>query len=420
MSRTKKMPSYRLHKQSGQAVVTLTDPLGGRRDVLLGMYDTPESRIEYTRVIAEWEANGRRLYAPTEAETLSINELLLAFLQHADQHYRHEDGTPTSEPRDFKAALKPLKELYGTLAVADFGPLKLKAVRERMIAADLSRGVVNHRIQRVVRVFKWGVAEEMVPESVWRSLTTVRGLERGRTAARETEPVKPVAVEVVEATLPYMLPPVRAMAELQLVTGARPGEIASMRGCDLDMTGEIWLYRPEHHKTKHKGRERVVAVGPKGQEIILPFLKLDTQAYLFSPRDALVALRARQRSQRASKVQPSQLCRKKRKPKKAPGERYLTTAYSHAVAQAIRRANKTMACGSCKRLKPEDRCNQCQAAAIPHWHPHQIRHTHATEVRRRFGLEAAQIAMGHSEADVTQIYAERDGALAARVAKEIG
>ena len=49
MSRTKKNPSYRLHKQSGQAIVTLTDGLGGRREVLLGKFDTLESRVEYNR-----------------------------------------------------------------------------------------------------------------------------------------------------------------------------------------------------------------------------------------------------------------------------------------------------------------------------------------------------------------------------------
>ena len=35
MSRRTKVPSYRLHKQSGQALVTLTDGLGNRRDVPL-------------------------------------------------------------------------------------------------------------------------------------------------------------------------------------------------------------------------------------------------------------------------------------------------------------------------------------------------------------------------------------------------
>ena len=74
----------------------------------------------------------------------------------------------------------------------------------------------------------------------------------------------------------------------------------------------------------------------------------------------------------------------------------------------------------CKRLKPEERCDDCKAAAIPHWHPHQLRHTHATEVRRRFGLETAQVALGHSGAQITEVYAERDLSLASKVAQEIG
>src|SRR5262245_17234001 len=97
MPRTPNVPSYRLHKQSGQAVVTLTDGLGGRRDVLLGRHGTAESRQEYARVIAEWEANGRRLTAAKAVGSLSINELLLAFWQHAEQHYRDADGRPTDE-----------------------------------------------------------------------------------------------------------------------------------------------------------------------------------------------------------------------------------------------------------------------------------------------------------------------------------
>jgi integrase len=54
------------------------------------------------------------------------------------------------------------------------------------------------------------------------------------------------------------------------------------------------------------------------------------------------------------------------------------------------------------------------------WHPHQLRHTAATEIRRRFGLEAAQACLGHSELGVTQIYAEKNLEAARRVMSEIG
>ena len=400
--------------------MTLTDGLGGRRDVLLGVYDTPESRVEYSRVIGEWETRGRRLTADPAPSGLSVNELMLAFLRHAEQHYRRDDGTATNELRDYKLSIRPARELYGTLPVADFGSLKLKAVRRRMVDAGLCRGVVNQRVGRIVRAFKWGVGEELVPESVWRALTAVRGLERGRTDARETEPVKPVADAVVDATLPFMLPAVAAMVELQRLTGMRPGEVCAVRACNIDMTGDVWLYRPRQHKTKHRGKERVVALGPRAQEIVRPFLKLDTAAHLFSPREALARHRAERRSKRKTRVQPSQQNRRKRTPKRAPGACYASASYGRAVLRAVGRANTAAACDACKPLKPEQRCDACKANAIPHWHPNQLRHSHATEVRRMFGLEAAQVALGHSQAQVTQVYAERDAAVAAKVAKEIG
>jgi hypothetical protein len=69
MSRRIKVPSSRLHKQSGQAVVTLTDGFGNRRDVLLGRYETPKSRAESARVILEWETSGQR--RPTKSAEAS-------------------------------------------------------------------------------------------------------------------------------------------------------------------------------------------------------------------------------------------------------------------------------------------------------------------------------------------------------------
>jgi hypothetical protein len=65
------VPSYRKHKSSGQAVVTLSGLAGRRRDVLLGKFGSKASRVEYGRVIAEWEARGRRLEQPGAGPTLS-------------------------------------------------------------------------------------------------------------------------------------------------------------------------------------------------------------------------------------------------------------------------------------------------------------------------------------------------------------
>jgi integrase len=186
------------------------------------------------------------------------------------------------------------------------------------------------------------------------------------------------------------------MIQLQRLTGARPGEMCLLRACDIDMTGAVWLYRPHSHKTKHKGKDRVIALGPRAQGIAKPFLQLDTQAYLFNPAEAMTALRLEQRKNRKTRVQPSQMNRRKRRPKRTPGSRYKATSYYYAIRRG------------------------CLKAGIDVWHPHQLRHSHATEVRRQFGLEAAQVALGHAQANVTEVYAERDLALAVKVASAIG
>ena len=98
--------SYRLHRQSGQAIVTLSG-----KDILLGPHGTSASRAEYRRQIAEWIANGRRL--PQIASDLTIAELIVDFKGHAEKYYRHPDGTPTGEVQNFRMALRPLREFYG-------------------------------------------------------------------------------------------------------------------------------------------------------------------------------------------------------------------------------------------------------------------------------------------------------------------
>src|SRR5438128_138167 len=169
MSKTICIPSYRRHRQSGQAIVTLPDGLRGRRDILLGKYGTGESRQEYARVIAEWEANGRRSLEPATAADLTINELMLAYWRFAEQYYR-KNGKPTSQQDRIRLALKPVKELYGHRAVAGFGPLALKAIREWMVQQNWTRGFVNSSVGCIKRMLKWGVENELVPPSIYHGL----------------------------------------------------------------------------------------------------------------------------------------------------------------------------------------------------------------------------------------------------------
>ena len=72
MPRRRGVPSYRLHRPSGQAVVTLSG-----KDLYLGRHGAEESRAEYDRLVMEWLSNGRRAEPEPAAPTFTVNELLL-------------------------------------------------------------------------------------------------------------------------------------------------------------------------------------------------------------------------------------------------------------------------------------------------------------------------------------------------------
>jgi integrase len=415
MSAKPRIPSYRLHRQSGQAIVTLTDAVTGqRKDCLLGKYDTAASKEEYKRVVLDWEVNGRRLPDAATAADLTVTELIDRYWQHVQGYYRHADGTPTGEVQAMLYALRPLNHLHGPTAAADLGPSSLKAVRELMVRGyehpkygtqpPICRTLVNARVKRIRRMYKWAVENELVPPSTYQTLCAVAPLKRGRTDAKESSPVKPVARAVVEETLPIMRPMLADMVRIQLETGMRPGELVVMRACDIDMTGPVWLYRPRTHKTEHHGHERVVPIGPKSQEVVKRYLKTSLQAYLFSPRHNMEERAQALRANRKSKVQPSQQDRRKKQPKKKPGEVYSVPAYSHAIAQAIKRHN---------RRKPE-------AEHVPHWHPHQLRHLRALELKRAFGLDVARAVLGHKSPVIAEHYATLDVARAVEAMAKLG
>jgi integrase len=249
MPRRPVLPSYRKHKHSGQAIVTFRLPSGKRKDYLLGHYGSKESKSEYARLVAEFQAGGGSM--PDTGGPLgdvTINELLVRYLRHCDAYYRHADGTPTRQAIGIRFALRSLMEMYGHTQARDFGPLALKAVRAALVGAGNSRKTVNLRVGLVRQFFKWCVADELVPSSVYEALRTVPGLQPGRTTAPDRAPVRPADVSKVEAAIPFMPPPVAALVRLQLLSGARGGELLGLLAADIDRSGSVWTYRPPQHK----------------------------------------------------------------------------------------------------------------------------------------------------------------------------
>lgn len=390
MSRTHQTPKYRKHRGSGQAVVTLCG-----RDHYLGPHGTKASHREYDRLVCEWLANNRQPLGGVDC--LTTTELIVAYLKDAAKDYV-KNGKPTRELPNIKAALRPVRELYGKEPAAEFGPLALEAVREKMIGYGWSRGNVNNMVDRVRRAFRWGVRKQLIPPAIIQALETVPGLRRGKCEANETDPIQPIADETVEATLPHLPAVVADMVRLQRITAMRPAELCIVRPCDLDRSGEVWIFKPASHKTEHHGKARLIPIGPKGQGILLRYLARDEQMFCFRPCDS-EAKRLNDRHE--SRTVPmscgnSPGSNRVDRPKRQPGAVYTVDSYRRAIHRG------------------------CDRAGVERWSPNRLRHTAATAIRKQFGLEAAQVILGHSVASITQIYAQRDLEKGLQVAQLIG
>jgi integrase len=413
-------PSYCLHKQSGQAVFNW--PIGGGKykPVLLGKHGSPESHAEYQRVLAEWRAaqgtpvpalkpvNGR-------AADLTLHEIALAFDKHAERYYRNPTtGEPTGEADNFKDALQPMLQLYGHASWREFGPLALRAVRVEMARVNLARKTINARIGRIRRFFRWAASLQIVPETHVLALEMVSPLRRGEQIEVEPDSREPVITvrespgihdipwERVEKVLPHLPRPVAAMVQIMRFSNCRAEDVVIMRTCDLTEKGDLWEYRPESHKNQWREEQseihrRFVHLGRRCQAILKPFLKPDQpEAYLFSPGEAKADFQAQRAAKRRTKRTPSELKRRRKaNPKRAPRGRYDV----NSVQQSIRKT--------------------CQKLGVPVWKLLEIRHTRATDVRERHGIEGASASLGNT-VEAAQIYAEKNRALARRIAEEMG
>lgn len=174
--RSPRLPAYRERVGYGQAIVTLTDAVTGKRkDYWLGDFNSPASREMYGRVIAQWESLDRRLPPPLDApkstiEKLTVNEVIHAYKRHVDTAYK-----PMTRAGIYMV-LRLLRQYYGFAAAEEFGPNSLRLLREQMIKGaprsepprkPWSRTTVNKACHQIAAMFKWAASHEMLAVTVW-------------------------------------------------------------------------------------------------------------------------------------------------------------------------------------------------------------------------------------------------------------
>jgi integrase len=398
-----KVPKYRLHKATGQAVVTING-----KDHYLGKHGTLASKDKYGKLISEHLGRplpmrmlkDKQAKAPAPAgddapEPATIAELLEHFDTWCSGYYR-KNGKLTSHYHAIKRACKALREACVNMPASKFGPLDLKALREKFIEAGLCRATVNGRIGSIKQFFAFATENEMIPPSVYHGLLAVKGLKQGRTTAPDPPPVGPVSEAAVNAIEPHVSRQVWAMVQLQWLTGMRPGEAMQMRTCDVNRTGKVWEYRPASHKTQHFGKQRVIWLGERAQRVLLEgnWFRLTLDEYLFQPREAMAA---HYDARAALMDQGKGQARRSKRRRMRAGVRYSTVTYGLAIRRG------------------------CQKAGIESWAPNMLRHAAATRLRRELGdTDGVRTVLGQSSIAMTERYAREDHDAARRIMERYG
>lgn len=353
-SLSKRIPGYLLHKATGQARVRINGT-----DHYLGKFGSEESRRKYGELIAK-HAGGVPIdpFKPDGQKSgLTVAELVLVFLRHAETHYV-KNGKMTAEVDCIKSAVRPLVKLYGEIPAEEFGPLALKAVRQKMIdGGTMCRTFINKSVGRIRRAFRHGVENELVQPAVLQKLEAVSPLLAGRTEAKDHAPREVVPQTTIDLVRDTVTEITRDLIDLMLLCGARPGELVSLTGNMIDSKGEIWLARLVDHKTVQHGKSRVLVFGPKAQLILRRYLSQDQSKRLFH---------------------------------------IARNTFSNHITAA------------CDELK------------IPRFSAHWLRHNAASRLREEHGLDVAQVMLGHSSANMTELYAHLNLNKAIEVARDAG
>lgn len=353
MPRTLRFPPYprREHKGSGQARVKIDG-----RHVYLGVFGSPASYTRYQQLMAQWTA-AQDVRANTPAPplnkaaiNLTVADVVASFLLWAEKNY----SARGRELHNFRLAVKPLLELFGTDLASSLDALCLERLRDSFPGRGWNQTTSNRRLSRIKTLWKWAERNQLVPRGSAAHLATVRGLAINKPGVRGKRTRRhPTEDEVNKVALAMS---VRAGTALQVqwLTGMRTSEVLMMRAGDIDRSGDVWLYTPGMHKNDWRGQERVVPLSLRCQALLRPLLGEEPGEWLFRP------------------------LYKNGRPK--PGVRYDT----HTFGQAVRRG--------------------IAAAKVQPFECYDLRHGAKMRFTREFGVDVARSLLGQKSIESVAHY----------------
>lgn len=353
----RRIPKLGRHS-SGQARVTLNG-----KPFYVGLWGTLDAQKNYADLLAKWEANNRQPLTPTPTcvQTRKVRDLLDDYSTWLDSTRRYQkEGKPTSQRRLAKLALNEFAEHCGSVFATKLSDVLLRQHRDKLEARpELARYTINKKIGHVRNALRWARDRGMLTRDQWLGIAEIRPLSRHECGGREGRKSKrAVSPEDVEKVAQKAGPLVARMLRVQAAVGMRPGEVCAMRWCDLstepvDVDGTpCTIYTVAHPKNEHHGKAPTTyALPPRVVELL--GTPTAPGAYVF----------------------PS--------PQKT-GRGFFRGAYCNALARA------------------------CVLANVPHFSPHELRHSFLTRAAAKFGVVAASAAANHSSTQITAGYVHAD------------
>jgi integrase len=361
----------------------------------------------------EWRKKAYVRDPAGNAATYTVTNLADAYEEEAKQIYL-KNGKTTSHVYQVVLAMEALRDHYGTRPADSMGAPEIAHIRDEMIWSEdqrgekiaLTRKTINGRLVIIKQAFAWARERGKVSQQTLGDVMIVKPLAFGRSKAKESRTVRPVSDAIVDTTIEQCTSVLKTMIEVQLFTGMRPGEVVAMKPCFIDRGEDVWVYRvpDEVYKLAHRedAPRREVYLGPKAQAKLAKFLlNRADDAYIFSPHESELERRRERFKDRKTPLHLGNISAAAttgnfRRARFKPGSGYTTASYRKAIEYA------------------------CNRAEVDAWHPNQIRHTAGTAIRKKYGIEAASVSLGHSNLRTTEIYAEQNREKAMEIARKVG
>jgi len=426
---------------------------------------------------AAGDNDGQRVKFASTSGPASVQEVCLRYLAITQKRRHH--GKPRQGEADRAAvgaaerAIKMLTPFFHMLA-EDFTADQLRQARQIEISTTgNSRKTINGKVAQVIRIFRSAQAAGRVSNDcvsrliAFRATETLNHVDRDIPGPRTVAAACPAAVDDLIKHAP---PTIACMLAVQAATGMRSANVCTMKWSEIDKSrydaDGVWVYKPAHHKTKHKNKTLSVPLGPRSIEALMQYHNIRPDRdheYIFNPRAARSWRYFNDFSSELPKAQGvaarilkilqngpttgDQLAKVKRwysgalnrlrnlgyaitcEPaanKRSPSL-FTLTGYEQPASrvrswQDFYNSSKKAGIGLCysattygnavKRLQNRH--------GVERFTPHQLRHLHNQRVVETYGVKEAQAVLGHTSISMTLNYSTQDLPRAVKVQQQVG